>query len=150
MATSCLPAKTPQQNDLLYRRYLKKGDIYIHADLHGAASVIIKNNPATPEAPIPPSTLGQAGHLAVCTSSAWDSKAGMSAWWVQRRPGIQNSTYRRISDHRRGFVIRGKKNFLPPAQLLLGFAVMFQISEESKGKHLKHRLRDTSSVPGTP
>ena len=42
-------------------------------------------------------------------------------------------------------MIRGKKNFLPPAQLILGFAVMFQISEESKARHVKHRLVDQAS-----
>lgn len=136
-----LGGKDAQQNEILYRRYLKKGDIYVHADLHGAASVIIKNNPATPDAPIPPSTLSQAGNLSVCTSSAWDSKAVMSAWWVnsdQVSKTAPTGEYLTTG----GFMIRGKKNFLPPAQLLLGFAVMFQISEESKARHIKHRLRD--------
>ncbi|KAJ9623989.1 hypothetical protein H2203_005436 [Taxawa tesnikishii (nom. ined.)] len=122
-----LGGKDAQQNEILYRRYLKKGDIYVHADLHGAASVIIKNNPATPDAPIPPSTLSQAGNLSVCTSSAWDSKAVMSAWWVnsdQVSKTAPTGEYLTTG----GFMIRGKKNFLPPAQLLLGFAVMFQIT----------------------
>ena len=39
-------------------------------------------------------------------------------------------------------MVRGKKNFLPPAQLLLGFALAFHISEESKARHVKHRLQD--------
>jgi len=39
-------------------------------------------------------------------------------------------------------MVRGKKNFLPPAQLLLGFGVVFQISDESKAKHVKHRLHN--------
>ena len=143
-----LGGKDAQQNEILYRRYLKKGDIYVHADLHGAASVIIKNNPATPEAPVPPSTLSQAGNLSVCTSSAWDSKAVMSAWWVnadQVSKTAPTGEYLTTG----GFMVRGKKNFLPPAQLLLGFAVLFQISEESKARHVKHRLRDASpeSVP---
>ncbi len=30
-------------NELLVRKYLKKDDIYIHADFHGAASTVIKN-----------------------------------------------------------------------------------------------------------
>jgi predicted ribosome quality control (RQC) complex YloA/Tae2 family protein len=77
-----LGGRDSQQNEILYKRHLRKGDVYIHADLHGASSVIIKNNPKTPDAPIPPSTLTQAGHLSVCCSSAWDSKAGMGAWWV--------------------------------------------------------------------
>jgi predicted ribosome quality control (RQC) complex YloA/Tae2 family protein len=144
-----LAGKDAQQNEMLYRRYLRKGDIYIHADLHGAATVIIKNNPKTPEAPIPPSTLSQAGHLAVCTSSAWDSKAGMSAWWVnadQVSKTAPTGEYLTTG----GFMVRGKKNFLPPAQLLLGFAVLFQISEESKARHVKHRLLDVETATDTP
>lgn len=143
-----LAGKDAQQNEILYRRYLKKGDIYVHADLHGAATVIIKNNPMYPEAPIPPTTLSQAGHLAVCTSSAWDSKAGMSAWWVtadQVSKTAPTGEYLTTG----GFMVRGKKNFLPPAQLLLGFAVLFQISEESKARHVKHRLLDVD-IPETP
>ena len=143
-----LAGKDAQQNEILYRRYLKKGDVYVHADLHGAATVIIKNNPVTPDAPIPPSTLSQAGHLAICTSSAWDSKAGMSAWWVnadQVSKTAPTGEYLTTG----GFMVRGKKNFLPHAQLLLGFAVLFQISEESKARHVKHRLLDVD-MPETP
>ena len=32
-----------QQNELLVKKYLTKGDLYVHADIHGATSVIIKN-----------------------------------------------------------------------------------------------------------
>ena len=32
-----------QQNELLVKRHLGKGDVYIHADLRGAASTIVKN-----------------------------------------------------------------------------------------------------------
>ena len=140
-----LGGKDAQQNELLYRRYLKKGDIYVHADLQGAASVIVKNNLATPDAPIPPSTLSQAGGLSVCTSSAWDSKAVMAAWWVntdQVSKTAPTGEYLTTG----GFMIRGKKNFLPPSQLLLGFGVMFQITEESKVHHNKHRLQHTTST----
>ncbi|KAK2930045.1 hypothetical protein FoTM2_010385 [Fusarium oxysporum f. sp. vasinfectum] len=119
--------KDAQQNEMIYKKYLRKGDVYCHADLHGASSVIIKNNPKTPGAPIPPATLSQAGSLAVCSSNAWDSKAGMSAW---------------------KFHDPGKEEFLPPAQLLLGLGVAFKISEESKAKHVKHRLHDANSTGG--
>ena len=140
-----LGGKDAQQNELLYRRYLKKGDIYVHADLQGAASVIVKNMISTPDAPIPPTTLSQAGALSVCTSSAWDSKAVMAAWWVnsdQVSKTAPTGEYLTTG----GFMIRGKKNFLPPSQLLLGFAVMFQISDESKVHHNKHRLQHTDSL----
>ncbi|KAI0885935.1 uncharacterized protein GGS22DRAFT_199384 [Annulohypoxylon maeteangense] len=140
-----LGGKDAHQNEMLYRRHLKKGDVYVHADLHGAPSVIIKNSPSTPDAPIPPSTLSQAGSLAVCASSAWDSKAGMGAWWVNADQ-VSKSPPTGEFLGTGSFMIRGKKNFLPPAQLILGLALMFKISEESKAKHVKHRLYDLPDV----
>lgn len=136
-----LGGKDAQQNEILYKKYLRKGDVYIHADLHGAASVIVKNKPGMSESPIPPSTLSQAGTLAVATSNAWDSKAVMSAWWVhadQVSKTAPTGEYLTTG----GFSVSGHKNFLPPAQLLLGFGIMFKVSEESKARHLKHRLQD--------
>ena len=136
-----LAGKDAQQNEILYKRYLKKGDIYVHADLHGAASVVIKNKPGMSESPVPPSTLSQAGTLAIATSSAWDSKAVMSAWWVYATQVSKLAPTGEILPTG-SFVIQGHKNFLPPAQLLLGFGIMFKVSEESKVHHLKHRIQD--------
>ena len=136
-----LGGKDAPQNEMLYKKYLKKGDKYIHADLDGAASVIVKNKPGMSESPIPPSTLSQAGTLAVATSSAWDSKAVMSAWWVDAsRVSKTTSTGDLLPAG--SFVIQGQKNYLPPAQLLLGFGIMFKVSEESKMRHLRYRIQD--------
>ena len=140
-----LGGKDAQQNEILYKKYLKKGDVYLHADLHGAATVVVRNNPKTPDAPIPPSTLSQAGTLAVASSSAWDSKAGMSAWWVNADQVSKSAPTGEFLPTG-SFMVRGKKNFLPPAQLILGFGVVFLISEESKARHMKHRLRDKDSA----
>ena len=136
-----LGGKDAPQNEILYKRYLRRGDRYIHADLDGAASVIIKNKPGMSESPIPPSTLSQAGTLAVATSSAWDSKAVMSAWWVDANQVSKISPTGDLLPNG-SFWIQGQKNYLPPAQLLLGFGIMFKVSEESKIRHLKHRIQD--------
>ena len=136
-----LGGKDAQQNEILYRKYLKKGDIYLHADIHGAATVVVKNNLSTPDAPIPPSTLSQAGTLAVASSNAWDSKAGMSAWWVNADQVSKSAPTGEFLPTG-SFVVRGKKNFLPPAQLVLGFGVLYLISEDSKARHVKHRLHE--------
>lgn len=55
-------------------------DVYVHAELHGASSTIIRNH--DPSRPVPPLTLQQAGCACVCRSRAWDSKVVTSAWWV--------------------------------------------------------------------
>ena len=54
--------------------------MYVHADLHGATSVVVKNSRRG--SPIPPKTLEEAGFMAVCYSTAWDSRIVTSAWWV--------------------------------------------------------------------
>ncbi|KAF4510041.1 hypothetical protein G6O67_001966 [Ophiocordyceps sinensis] len=131
--------RDPAQNELLYRKALRKGDVYCHADLRGAPSVVIKNKPQTPDAPMPPATLSQAGSLSVCSSEAWDSKAGMGAWWVNADQVSKSAPTGEFLPTG-VFAVRGEKNFLPPAQLLLGLGVMFKISEESKARHVKHRL----------
>lgn len=130
------------QNELLYKKHLRKGDVYVHADMHGAASIIVKNNPKLPDAPIPPSTLAQAGSLSVCSSNAWDSKAGMGAWWVNAEQ-VSKSAPTGEYLPAGSFMIRGNKNILTPQPLILGFGFMFKISEESKTNHVKHRLQET-------
>ncbi|PHH69750.1 hypothetical protein CDD82_7539 [Ophiocordyceps australis] len=133
------------QDEMLYKRYLRKGDVYCHADLQGAANVIIKNKATTPDAPIPPATLSQAGSLSVCCSDAWDSKAGMGAWWVNANQVSKTDSMGELLPSGR-FVVTGDKNHLPPAQLLLGLGIMFRISEQSKVNHAKHRLNVDSTA----
>jgi hypothetical protein len=65
----------------------------------------------------------------------------MSAWWAH---AYQVS---KIAENGSGimptgvFQIKGEKNFLAPSQLVLGFGIMFQISQESARKH--RQLFDT-------
>lgn len=126
------------QSEMLYRRYLKKGDIFIHADLDGALPFVVKNRPGNPDAPISPSTLSQAGNLCVATSVVWESKAVMAAYWAHA------AQVSKISEHGGGilptgaFQIKGEKNFLAPSQLVLGFSILFQISKESLKNHKIH------------
>ncbi len=69
-------------NDLVVRRNLKDGDIYVHADLHGAASVVVKH-PSPGRPPIGEATLREAGQWAVVYSKAWRAGlASSSAFWV--------------------------------------------------------------------
>lgn len=123
------------QNELLVKRYLKKNDIYVHADLSGAASVLIKNPSGDP---VPPSTLEQAGTFSVCLSQAWDVKVTAGAWWVYHDQVSKNAStgeYLPMGS----FMIRGKKHFLPSAILVLGFGIMFRLDESSIARHYYDR-----------
>lgn len=111
-------------------------DVYVHADLHGAASVIIKNS--NPGHEIPPTTLHQAGIMSVCQSKAWEAKIVTSAYWVfpdQVSKSAPTGEYLTTGS----FMIRGKKNFLPPVQLVYGFGYLFKLDDSSLGNHVKER-----------
>ena len=127
--------KDAQQNELLVKRYMKANDVYVHADLHGAATVIVKN-PKTE--PVPPKTLTEAGQFAVCFSAAWDSKVVTAAYWVnpdQVSKTAPSGEYLTVGS----FMIRGKKNFLPPATLIMGFGFLFKLEESSVDRHKGER-----------
>ncbi|CAB4063904.1 Nuclear export mediator factor NEMF,Nuclear export mediator factor Nemf [Lepeophtheirus salmonis] len=103
-----------QQNEFIIKRYMKTNDIYVHADLHGATSVVIKN------------------------PSAWDSKMVTNAWWVyssQVSKTAPTGEYLTTGS----FVIRGKKNFLPPCHLVLGFGILFKLEDGSIARHKDER-----------
>ncbi|KAJ6798590.1 nuclear export mediator factor NEMF [Iris pallida] len=131
-----ISGRDAQQNEMVVKRYMSKGDLYVHADLHGASSTVIKNHKA--DHPIPPLTLNQAGCFTVCHSQAWDSKIVTSAWWVyphQVSKTAPTGEYLTVGS----FMIRGKKNFLPPHPLVMGFGLLFRLDESSLASHLNER-----------
>jgi predicted ribosome quality control (RQC) complex YloA/Tae2 family protein len=120
-----------KQNELLVRRYLRDSDLFVHADMHGAAAVVIRR-PTTvaPSDPMPASTILQAGAFAVCRSGAWASKIVHGSWWVnadQVSKQAPAGEYLVVG----GFMIRGKKNFIEPQQLQMGFGVLFVVDDDS-------------------
>eukprot|EP00656_Telonema_subtile_P058592 TRINITY_DN9969_c0_g1_i3.p1 TRINITY_DN9969_c0_g1~~TRINITY_DN9969_c0_g1_i3.p1 ORF type:complete len:905 (-),score=302.40 TRINITY_DN9969_c0_g1_i3:78-2792(-) len=129
-----------QQNEMVVKRHLEPSDVYVHGDLHGAASCVIKNPSGEP---IPPVTLEQAGQMAICRSAAWSSKVVTSAWWVypeQVSKTAPSGEYLTTGS----FMIRGKKNYLPPSRLELGFGLLFSLDESSVANHADdYKIRGT-------
>ena len=115
--------------------FFSPGDIYVHADLHGASSIVIKNH--TPDA-VPPKTLNEAGCMAICYSSAWNDRIITSAWWVHHHQVSKTApTGEYLTTG--SFMIRGKKNYLPPSYLIMGFAFLFRLDETCVEKHKDER-----------
>ncbi|CAK9218060.1 unnamed protein product [Sphagnum troendelagicum] len=131
-----ISGRDAQQNELVVKRYMKKGDLYVHADLHGASSTVIKNHNSSH--PIPPLSINQAGCFTVCRSQAWDSKIVTSAWWVEAHQVSKTAPtgeYLTVGS----FMVRGRKNFLPPNPLVMGFGLVFRLDESSVAAHLNER-----------
>ena len=135
-----IAGRDAQQNELLVRRYMKKGDAYVHAEVHGAASCIVKSKTQM-EQELPVDTLAQAGMMTTCRSNAWNAKIPVSAWWVhpdQVSKTAQPGEYLVTGS----FMIRGKKNMLPAGTMTMGIAVLFRISSDSAARnHADDHLR---------
>ncbi|KAL6478119.1 hypothetical protein MHYP_G00139540 [Metynnis hypsauchen] len=130
-----IAGRDQQQNEMIVKRYLRAGDVYVHADLHGATSCVIKNPSGEP---IPPRTLTEAGTMAVCYSAAWDAKVITSAWWVHHNQVSKTApTGEYLTTG--SFMIRGKKNFLPPSYLIMGFGFLFKVDEQCVFRHRGER-----------
>ncbi|XP_073465409.1 ribosome quality control complex subunit NEMF-like isoform X2 [Aquarana catesbeiana] len=145
-----IAGRDQQQNEMIVKRYLRPGDIYVHADLHGATSCVIKNPTGDP---IPPRTLTEAGTMAVCYSAAWDARVITSAWWVHHNQVSKTApTGEYLTTG--SFMIRGKKNFLPPSYLMMGFGFLLKVDETCVWRHkgerkVKLKDEDLESVTGS-
>jgi predicted ribosome quality control (RQC) complex YloA/Tae2 family protein len=127
--------KDAQQNEIMVKRYMKKGDIYVHADMHGASSTIIKNPSGLP---VPQKTLEEAGTYCVCLSSAWNNKVIQSAWWVHSNQ-VSKTAPTGLYLSQGSFMIRGKKNFLHPAKLEMSVVLLFKLDDNSILNHIGER-----------
>ena len=124
-----------QQNEALVKKHLGQHDLYVHADVHGASSVVIKN-PGT--GPIPPLTIQQAGTMCVCRSSAWKGKVQVESYWVhaeQVSKTAPSGMFLTVGS----FMIRGKKNFIPRSPMVMGLAVLFRLEDECIAAHKGER-----------
>ena len=145
----CLSGRDAQQNELLVKRYLRPGDAYVHADLGGASSCILRCK-TDGKSPLPIShfALQEAGAMTVCRSGAWAAKAMVAAYWVhanQVSKTAPSGEYLVTGS----FMIYGRKNYLSPMLLEMGFGIIFRLADESVFRHLgarKDKQFDGTSV----
>lgn len=134
-----LSGRDAQQNELLVKRYLRIGDIYVHADIPGAASCIVRaKHHATANVMISPIALQEAGIMTISRSRAWQSKILVSAFWVhanQVSKSAPSGEYLTTGS----FMIYGKKNYLPPLALEMGFGILFRLDDASVVRHIGDR-----------
>ncbi|MBD3190050.1 MAG: DUF814 domain-containing protein [Candidatus Heimdallarchaeota archaeon] len=74
-----LAGKNLRSNEMLVKRYMEKDDLFLHAEIHGAAAVVIKSEGKK----IPQNTIDEAAVFSVCYSRAWkDMVSTADTYWV--------------------------------------------------------------------
>ena len=132
----CLAGRDDNQVDMIYYRHFSDNGYFVSSDMEGSLDVFILN--PYPGEDVSPTTLFQAGIFAMLTSAAWNGKVSSSAWWLKgdevTKKEFDNSL---LGPGRLNF--KGKKNFMPPAQLVMGFALYWLGDEETTAKYTASR-----------
>ncbi|MGC9122776.1 MAG: ribosome rescue protein RqcH [Thermoplasmata archaeon] len=109
-----IAGRDAKTNEEVVKKYLEEKDYYVHADIHGAPSVVVKNTGITRK------TLIEAGIFSVSFSKAWNAGyKSADAYWVTFS---QVSKMAESGEYvpRGAWVIRGKKNYMRNLPLKLG------------------------------
>lgn len=117
-----ISGRDASSNDSVVRKYLGERDIYFHADIHGAPSVVMKvKNPPTEVG------IEEAASFAWCMSKAWNAGFGNGAVYYVTKSQVSKTPESGEYLAKGAWVIRGRKNFV--THLELKIAIGFQYYE---------------------
>ncbi len=114
-----IAGKDAETNDSVVKKYLGEKDLYFHADIHGAPSVVMKVVNQVSEKGIE-----EAAKFAWCMSKAWNAKFGNGSVYYVTRSQVSKTPESGEFLARGAWIIRGKKNYVTHLELEL--AVGFQ------------------------
>jgi len=111
-----IAGRDAKTNEEVVKKHLGNGDLYMHADIHGAPSVVIKVEGRE----VGEESLFEAAQFAVSMSKAWNAGFGnLSAYWVYPS---QVSKMGESGEYvaRGSWVVHGKRNYIHHVPLKLG------------------------------
>ncbi len=119
-----ISGRDAHSNDQAVKKHLKDGDVYAHADIHGAPSIIVKDGLKASE-----EELREACWFALAHSKAWMAgSAEGGAFWVY--PDQVSKTPNAGEFVPRGaFIIRGKRNYEYNLPLEMAIGEMYYENE---------------------
>lgn len=106
-----------RQNELIFSRYFQDSDVFLHADIHGAPFVVVKNGGTAPER-----TLKEAAQFAGSYSNAWREGMGSVDVYAARKEQVSKHSH---GEHvpKGGFVITGEREWFKNVELKLYIGV---------------------------
>ena len=112
--------KDATTNERAVKKYLKNMDRYAHADVHGAPSIVVKNNGTPPSS----DSMLEACHFSLAYSKAWAARvsSGHSFWVESDKVSKTPNTGEFLA--KGSFVIRGKRNWNKNLELKLAIGLI--------------------------
>lgn len=134
----CLAGRDEIQTDMIYYRHFGDDGYFVSSDIEGSLKVFILN--PFPHEDISPTTLFQAGVFALLTSVAWNSKASSSAWWLKGKDVTKKEFDGSLLGPGR-IAYKAERNYMPPAQLVMGFGFYWLGDEDTAKRHTEARIK---------
>ncbi len=107
-----IAGKDAKSNERVVKKYMKDDDIYVHADVHGAPSCIVKAMDIDgKKIEIDEQTLKEACQFAIAYSKAWKQFGMATAYWVYPQQVSKTPPPGEFLP-RGAFIIRGKRNYM--------------------------------------
>ncbi len=102
-----LGGRDAASNEVLVKRHMQAGDLFVHADIHGAPAVVIRAEGKE----VSPSTIQEAFDFAAAYSKAWKHRVyGLDVYWVKPEQVSKRAEHGEYVA-KGAFIIRGRKNF---------------------------------------
>ena len=117
------------QNEEIVKKHCQTNDLYIHSEVAGSGSAILKNDDKRKVSPL---DLEEAGNFVICMSRAWQSRVADAAYWVYPDQ-VSKTTQTGEFVQSGSFIIRGTRNRIPNTELVLGIAI-YQTNQNGKNE----------------
>ena len=127
-----LGGKDAKSNQILVRKYMDSHDLYFHADVHGAPSVILKNGQRAAE-----NDLLEAAQFCLSFSSGWKDQMGAADAYCVKPEQVKTAVSGEYVP-KGGFVLEGERKWFRNVELKLALSFM-------KGRAV---IAPEGSVPG--
>lgn len=104
-------------NEKVVKKHLNQGDLYFHADVHGAPSCVLKTETRKPGE----ESLKQAAHFAAAYSKAFAQFGSADAYYVNPEQVSKTAGTGEFVP-RGGFIVRGERTYVPklPMEIAVG------------------------------
>lgn len=124
-----ISGKTADQNEQIVKKYMDDKDIYIHSEIFGSGSCVIKNKNMVDIVEEAPKSVMESAEFLISHTKAWKNGIPDKAYWV--RPNQVSKTAESGEFLTKGsFMVRGQKHYINVDKLELGFGILYKI----KGK----------------
>lgn len=114
--------RNSSQNETVVKRYLESRDIYLHSEIAGCGSAVLKVPAGVESESIHPVDLEEAGAFVICHSRAWRDRVPDRAYWTYSNQ-VSKTTETGEYVQKGSFIVRGRRNYLSQIKLELGLTV---------------------------